>query len=391
MQRLQGVTSSASALTRLTGKKSLYNLSNFVRLHSTSIKKDMDEMLRKESVIHGVKVGDFKKIEMTNSSAEQDLHLLEKGIKKTDELTSDFTDYMYKFNRLPADFGSNQLITVDAELQTELHQILSSFNAPVRYAFGYGSGVFQQSGYTKGVDKPQIDLILGVSHSTHFHSLNMRQNPQQYSSLRYFGSSFVSKFQEVGAGIYFNPFAEINGHEVKYGVISMEKLLKDLATWNTFYIAGRLQKPVKILRNDLRVQYWNQLNLKGAATLAKYFTLKKNNGVFDEFEFYNEIAGLSYLGDVRYQLGGEHPNKVENIVTKNFENFQRYYKPIYKDVVLNNSLYLPQGFTLENAGHLLQNRISRTSTLQALKGIFTAGITKSVKYAWAKKLKTFKN
>ncbi|QLG70165.1 hypothetical protein HG535_0A01040 [Zygotorulaspora mrakii] len=378
----------AGTMLRLLKKSTSLGCLSSVRRHGTSAEPDIS---REEAIIHGVKVGDFKRVAGKKSTENLDLLLLEEGIKKTDELTSSFTDYMYRFNRLPADFGSNQLIAVDAELQKELEGILASFEAPVKFAFGYGSGVFQQTGYVQGVDKPQIDLILGVSHATHFHSLNMRQNPQQYSSLRYFGSSFVSRFQEVGAGVYFNPFAEINGHEVKYGVISMEKILKDLATWDTFYIAGRLQKPVKILKNDLRVQYWNQLNLKGAASLAKYFTLKKNNGVFDEFEFYNEIAGLSYLGDIRYQIGGEHPNKVKNIVTKNFEKFQYYYKPIYKDVVLNNSLYLPQGFTLENAGHLLHDRISSSSALQTLKGIFTAGIAKSVKYAWAKKLKTFKN
>lgn len=361
------------------------------RLQSTFVKDDIAKQLRSNLILHGNNSGELNKVVATNSSKsnDNDLVLLEKGIKKTDELTSSFTDYMYKFNKLPADYGSNQLITVDAELQKELRDILLSFDAPIRYAFGYGSGVFQQSGYAKNDAKPQIDLIFGVSHPTHFHSLNMRQNPQHYSSLRYFGSSFVSKFQEVGAGIYFNPFAEINGHEVKYGVISMENLLRDVATWDTFYIAGRLQKPVKVLRNDIRVQYWNQLNLKAAASLAKYLTMSKNNGKFSELEFYKEIAGLSYLGDVRYHLGGEHPNKVNNIVSKNLENFRYYYKPIYKDVVLNNSLYLPQGFTLDNAGALLQSRIGKSSILQTLKGIFTAGMTKSIKYAWAKKLKAF--
>lgn len=367
------------------------NKRSFVRSES-SLAKSSDKSKAVEGDI--LSVGSHSSGPSNEKSSKQpiedDLALLEKGIKKSDELTSNFTDYLYKFSRLPADYGSNQLLTVDAELQNELRGIMAAFNAPVRYAFGYGSGVFQQSGYSNADTKPQIDLIFGVGHPAHFHSLNMRQNPHHYSSLRYFGSSFVSKFQEVGAGVYFNPFAQINGHEVKYGVISMENLLRDLATWDTFYIAGRMQKPVKILRNDLRAQYWNQLNLKAAATLAKHLTLKKNGGILDEFEFYKEIAGLSYVGDIRYDLGGEHPNKVSNIVIKNFDNFQRYYKPIYKDVVVNESYYLPRGFTLENAGSLLQTRIGRTSVLQTLKGIFTAGITKSVKYAWAKKLKTFR-
>ncbi|EDO19095.1 hypothetical protein Kpol_2000p62 [Vanderwaltozyma polyspora DSM 70294] len=298
---------------------------------------------------------------------------------------------MYKFSRLPPNYGSNQFITVEKELQAELDGIVNSFKAPVKYAFGYGSGVFQQSGYSKENDKPQIDMIFGVSHPSHFHSLNLRQNPHHYSTLRYFGTKFISKFQEVGAGLYFNPYADINGHEVKYGVISMENLLKDLATWDSFYVAGRMQKPVKILKNDLRVQYWNQLNLKAAATIAKHAVLKKNAGKFDEMSFYKEIAGLSYLGDIRYVLGGENPNKVNNIVQKNLSNFKLYYEPIYKDVVVNNSTYLPKGYAVDTAHNILHRRISSSSVLQTAKGVLTAGVTKSIKYAWAKKLKSFKN
>ncbi|CCE62114.1 hypothetical protein TPHA_0B04450 [Tetrapisispora phaffii CBS 4417] len=322
---------------------------------------------------------------------KDDLFFLEKGIKKSNELTSSFTNYMYKFNKLPPNYGSNQFLTIDGGLQKELIGILNNFEAPVRYAFGYGSGVFQQSGYGLEDKKPQIDLIFGVTHPIHFHSLNMRQNPDHYSSMRYFGSHFVSKFEDLGSGIYFNPYAKINGHDVKYGIVSMEILLKDLATWNTFYLAGRLQKPVKILKNNLTVQYWNQLNLRASATLAKHLTMSKNNGVFDETKFYEEIAGLSYLGDVRYMLGGENPNKVKNIVSKNLSNFKKYYEPIYKDVVQNDSTYLPKGYTPENALAKLQKKIFLNSGIQTIKGIFTAGLTKSIQYAWAKKLKSLKN
>lgn len=350
------------------------------------------EQLGNEAVVHAQVPMPYRcvDIEIGAKAGHQELTLLEKGIRKTDELTSQFTNYRYKFNRLPPNYGNNQLLTVNGELQKDLDGIVSHFQAPIRYAFGYGSGVFQQAGYSKDQDKPQIDMIFGVTHPDHFHSLNMRQNPDHYSSLRHFGSAFVSKFQEVGAGVYFNPFADINGQAVKYGVVSMENLLRDLATWDSFYLAGRLQKPVKVLKNDLRVQYWNQLNLKAAATLAKHLTLKKNNNVFDEFQFYREITALSYSGDVRYKLGGENPNKINNIVEKNLLNFREYYKPIYKDVVQNNSTYLPQGYTLENAIGLLEQRIGRTSTVQTVKGIFTAGVVKSIRYAWAKKLKAMK-
>ncbi|QID85116.1 Mitochondrial translocator assembly and maintenance protein 41 [Saccharomyces pastorianus] len=359
------------------------------RLLSTRIKEEKTT-LEDAGIISNRTIHEKQNHHIEGITKDNDLELLEKGIRKSDEMTSNFTNYMYRFHRLPPNYGSNQLITIDKELQRELHGVMASFKAPCRFAFGYGSGVFEQAGYSKTDSKPQIDIILGVTHPSHFHSINMRQNPHHYSSLKYFGSEFVSKFQEIGAGVYFNPFANINGHDVKYGVVSMETLLKDVATWNTFYIAGRLQKPVKILKNDLRVQYWNQLNLKAAATLAKHYTLEKNNNKFDEFQFYKEITALSYAGDIRYKLGGENPDKVNNIVTKNFERFQIYYKPIYKEVVLNDSFYLPKGFTLKNTQRLLLSRISKSSALQTIKGVFTAGVTKSIKYAWAKKMKSMK-
>ncbi|SCU96712.1 LADA_0H02344g1_1 [Lachancea dasiensis] len=330
------------------------------------------------------------KTDLMGDFPKNELHLLDQGIRKSDEFASQFTNYRYRFKKLPPTYGSNQLISIEPELQQKLESVVQDFKSPVKYAFGYGSGVFKQSGYEQGQEVPQIDLIFGVSHPDHFHSLNMRQNPHHYSSLRYFGSKFVSKFQEVGAGVYFNPFAEINGQTVKYGIVSMEVLLKDLATWNSFYLAGRLQKPVKVLKNDLSVQYWNQLNLKAAATLAKHLILKGEKKPIDEFEFYKQITALSYVGDIRYKLGGENPDKIRNIVEKNFCQFQEYYRPIFKDVILNNSLYLPQGFTAENSIQLLEKRIFQTSSLQTFKGVFTAGVSKSIRYAWAKKLKAMK-
>lgn len=282
---------------------------------------------------------------------------------------------------------ANQSIDIEDDLQRELDGILGKFSAPIQYAFGYGSGVFKQSGYN-GKDKPQIDLIIAVNDPMEFHSKNIRENSSHYSLMKYFGPKIMSRFQNIGAGLYFNPFTEINGHQVKYGIVSTKKLLNDLQNWETFYIAGRLQKPVKILKNDPTIEHYNHLNLKAAATIAKHNTLEKNNGKMDEFQFYKEITGLSYLGDIRYLLGGENPKKVENIVFKNFDKFRKYYKPIYDEVIVRNEYYLPPGFTLNNTMKKLQYRIQQSSLIQMLKGIASSGITKSVRYAWAKKMKS---
>lgn len=57
-----------------------------------------------------------------------------------------------------------------------------------------------------------VDFVFGVSHPQHWHSLNLQANPHHYSLLGKFGSKAVAMTQErFGAGIYFNPFVEVNG------------------------------------------------------------------------------------------------------------------------------------------------------------------------------------
>jgi Phosphatidate cytidylyltransferase, mitochondrial len=50
-----------------------------------------------------------------------------------------------KFSQLPLHFGANQHISIDDTLKENLRAVLWKFNAPIRYAFAYGSGVFQQA------------------------------------------------------------------------------------------------------------------------------------------------------------------------------------------------------------------------------------------------------
>ena len=38
--------------------------------------------------------------------------------------------------------------------------------------------------------------------------------------------------------------------DIKYGVISMSALLRDLWTWDSLFMAGRLHKPVHVLADD---------------------------------------------------------------------------------------------------------------------------------------------
>ena len=174
-----------------------------------------------------------------------------------------------------------------------------------------------------------IDFIFGVSFSQHWHSMNLQQHRNHYSSIGSLGSSFVSRVQDdFGAGTYFNPYVTVNGTLIKYGVVNLDTLYKDLSEWNTLYLAGRLQKPVKILRDDPRIRLANQINLISAIRTALLLLPE----TFTESELYRTITGISYLGDPRMSLGGENLNKVSNIVSHQHQNFRRLYSPLIENL-----------------------------------------------------------
>ena len=174
-----------------------------------------------------------------------------------------------------------------------------------------------------------IDFIFGVSFTQHWHSLNLHQHRDHYSAVGSLGSSAVSSIQDKwGAGIYFNPYVTVNGTLIKYGVVNLDTLCKDLSQWDTLYLAGRLQKPVKILRDDPRVRLANQVNLLSAVRTALLLLPPK----FSELDLYKTITGISYLGDPRMSLGGENLNKVSNIVVHQLPNFRRLYAPLIENL-----------------------------------------------------------
>ena len=233
---------------------------------------------------------------------------------------------------------------INQEFKEALRQILWQFRAPIRYAFAYGSGVFAQSGggtpsdanqchpsaptpiQTVQKGKPKmIDFIFGVSYTQHWHSLNLGQHRDHYSGLGSLGSYMVSQVQDrFGAGVYFNPYVTVNGTLIKYGVVNLDTLCRDLSQWNTLYLAGRLQKPVKILRDHPNVRLANQFNLLSAVRVA----LLLLPGQFSEFDLYSTIAGISYMGDPRMAVSAEDPRKVDNIVLSQMAHFRRLYAPL---------------------------------------------------------------
>jgi mitochondrial translocator assembly and maintenance protein 41 len=116
---------------------------------------------------------------------------------------------------LPSTFGRNQILPVADSTRALLESIVSEFHAPIRYAFAYGSGVFEQDGYSAdpgSKNGPMLDFMFAVTHASHWHSINMNQFPGHYPLYgRMLGSDFVARVQGVGPGVWFNTFVPMKG------------------------------------------------------------------------------------------------------------------------------------------------------------------------------------
>ncbi|RIA95597.1 mitochondrial matrix Mmp37 [Glomus cerebriforme] len=279
-----------------------------------------------------------------------------------------------------------------------------------------------------------IDFIFAVGHSQHWHSLNINQNRNHYSFLATLGSRVVTILQEnFGAGVYYNPYVKVDDMFIKYGVVSIDMICKDLLNWETLYVAGRMHKPVKILKDDPRVRLAQQVNLASALRTALLLLPKD----FTEEQLYLTIYSLSYKGDFRTYFG-ENPNKIKNAVSRQMESFNLLYGGLIQglpmvDFVANGKLQqddspkarahmiqkLPKtlkykvqeehrmvlagkgiqwpsddmdacksiinsGNHIEYIDTSLKEIIFRPTLSQSIKGILTAGLFKSTKYTASK-------
>ena len=101
----------------------------------------------------------------------------------------------------------------------------------------------------------------------------------------------------------------------------MDNLCSDLLNWRTLYLAGRMHKPLRIIKDDARVRLTQQVNLTSAVRAA-LLTLPEE---FSETQLFERIAGISYSGDPRMILPAENRGKVGNIVRKQNTQFKELY------------------------------------------------------------------
>ncbi|XP_063224067.1 phosphatidate cytidylyltransferase, mitochondrial [Bacillus rossius redtenbacheri] len=330
-------------------------------------------------------------------------------------------------------------------VQSLYSRIVELFPQKFTFCFAYGSGVFKQLG-SSDQSKNVIDIIFSVDNPSEWHRENIAKNRKHYSLLGWFGHEAVAKYQENwGAKVYFNTLVPIEKENavIKYGVISHSALVTDLLDWNDLYLAGRLHKPVEIIRNASYSELRSALQQNLHSVVHAALLLLPD--AFTEKKFYETIAGISYFGDFR-MIFGEDKNKIENIVLPQIKAFWDLYAPVlnsmsdYVDVHhsddghqmcyqnfsptarhyhLNQLPRTPQRAVVrawnkgsvkyrqdtEDALHsmafdpdcgkmldsCIRDIVWSSSITQSLKGILTAGLLKSVKYSAKKVLKMYKS
>ncbi|XP_070557533.1 phosphatidate cytidylyltransferase, mitochondrial-like isoform X3 [Ptychodera flava] len=312
--------------------------------------------------------------------------------------------------------------------------LLRCFPEDMSLAFAYGSAVFQQSGYSRTASK-MVDFVFVVDNPYEWHRKNLGMNKNHYSFLKYLGAHRVSTIQNrIGAGVYYNTLVKCDDVLIKYGIINTKTLQEDLLEWKSMYIAGRLHKPVMILKQKASklLEYSLKSNLEHAVNVSLLLLPE----TFTEEQLYITIAGLSYAGDFRMTVG-EDKNKVSNIVKPNLAHFQELYSPILKSMeyvqwnresmtmqqdrspsnLLSLMFNLPKhlqttilknvsnrnedmeeifqkltysGLTKQAVQDGIQSIVSSSSWSQSLKAILMAGIFKSVRYGSQKLKKMMK-
>ncbi len=77
---------------------------------------------------------------------------------------------------------------------------------PVDFGFAYGSGVFEQAGYSTPTTPaphapasadslPMLDLVVAVRNPIEWHRANLERNWRHYSFLRYLGAERLGQIQ----------------------------------------------------------------------------------------------------------------------------------------------------------------------------------------------------
>ncbi|XP_057960613.1 uncharacterized protein LOC131152774 isoform X8 [Malania oleifera] len=270
---------------------------------------------------------------------------------------------------------------------------------PVEFCCVYGSSL-----HPNNCDKSKmIDYILGVKDPMKWHSKNLKMNRDHYASLvlRLGGARLITDVaNDIGAGVHFNSYVSLGHKLFKYGVVRMNDLIQDIMCWETFYLSGRLQKPVHILVDTLDVGNVNFVNLRAATSAALLLLPSK----FTEEDLYARICGLSYMGDLR-MLFAEDKNKdcslssVRSLVASLPSTIRNQMGlKLGENRIRNQSgrtMFEVMINSREEAAQCMQKvlrqKVMGSSVRQAVSGLLAVGCVNAARYAANKMLKAWKS
>jgi len=210
-----------------------------------------------------------------------------------------------------------------------IRNLITEFNRTLpdsEVIIGYGSQIKKQAN-DFGMDK-QFDLILGVRDTIEWHKINHELNPSDYKSE--LGYKLFHMYQNLGTKVNYLSYLPFEGNMFKIGVVNTSDLVYDLVCWKNFFLAGRLQKPVEIIKTTTELDYALQRNRMNALKVS-LLALGKDNTSLEEL-FYT-LCSLSYIGDFRRTMHVETKYKVQNIVEGSFDELEKIYSEI------NNGYY----------------------------------------------------
>lgn len=284
---------------------------------------------------------------------------------------------------------------------------------------GYGSGVIPQDNSNPN-DKKELDVIDVVEDLQAWLFENMEMHPEEFTpaTLRFFKKATLEKLEQGAPIIYFSRDC-YKGQYIKRGIISKQQFLSSCYNRTSSFVPFRMEKVTELIRcqDDEIYQalvYDHQITL----ILALLMLPADKHNLYDLMMC---ICSMSFLGDFRMKIHCEDPNKIKNIVNKQFKYFcedysevnMGYYEMINETDFSVNYARLEEDISklpkciIELVGHYPSDEYGlpeieevlkhyfigeskRENFDQTIKGIKTIGVKKSLAYGLRKLKKGMK-
>ena len=132
----------------------------------------------------------------------------------------------------------------------KLQNLVKSNFPGSKFCFAYGSKVLHQL-ENLPTAATMTDLIFVAENPAAWHVENFRKNKHHYSlPMRMIGPNLVALIQDIRPYCFFNPFVEVDGVLLKYGVISENHLLR-----GSYFVDNRLL-PLLLYRFWQKRRWW---------------------------------------------------------------------------------------------------------------------------------------